>query len=48
MTYTRIGPLLHEIGMVSKEKMHSVLDAFADFAHHELDHYEAACALRCA
>ncbi|WP_244942639.1 hypothetical protein [Streptomyces sioyaensis] len=45
MTYTRIGPLLHEIGMVSKEKMDSVLEAFADFAHHELDHYEAACAL---
>ncbi|RXS70314.1 hypothetical protein EST92_24785 [Streptomyces sp. TM32] len=45
MTYARIGPLLHEIGMVPKEKMDSVLEAFADFAHHELDLYEAACAL---
>lgn len=45
MTYPRIGMILHEIGMVSEEKLHNVLEDFAEYANDELDHYEAAIAL---
>ncbi|MCX4821838.1 hypothetical protein OG883_18505 [Streptomyces sp. NBC_01142] len=45
ITYARIGAILHEIGMVPKEKMRSVLEDAADYAGDELDHYGAASAL---
>ncbi|MFF3321292.1 hypothetical protein [Streptomyces sp. NPDC002889] len=45
ITYTRIGTVLHAIGMVSEEKMHSVLEDAADYANEELEHYSAASAL---
>ncbi|TJZ50315.1 hypothetical protein FCH28_23825 [Streptomyces piniterrae] len=46
ITYARIGAILHEIGMVSEEEMHSTLEDAADYANEELeDHYEAAGAL---
>jgi hypothetical protein len=44
-TYTRIGTVLHEIGMISEEKMRSVLEEAANYANVEVDHYEAASAL---
>lgn len=45
MTYRRVGALLHETGMVSEEKMRSVLDRAAVYADDELDQYAAAQAL---
>jgi hypothetical protein len=45
MTYRHVGRILHEIGLVSEEKMQHVLDEFADYADDELSHYGAADAL---
>ena len=45
MTYRHVGRILHEIGMVSEEKMQRVLDEVADWADDEISHYEAAGAL---
>ncbi|GCD45105.1 hypothetical protein GKJPGBOP_04825 [Streptomyces paromomycinus] len=46
MTYTRIGAILHEIGMVSEEQLHRTLAEAANYADEPLEeHYEAACAL---
>ncbi|MEV0375172.1 hypothetical protein AB0I10_36290 [Streptomyces sp. NPDC050636] len=45
ITYTRIGAVLHEIGMVSEEKMHSVLEGAVNYANDSLEHYSAASAL---
>ncbi|MFI2237084.1 hypothetical protein [Streptomyces chrestomyceticus] len=46
MTYTRIGAILHEIGMVSEAQMHRTLAEAANYADEPLEeHYEAACAL---
>ncbi|MFI6444268.1 hypothetical protein [Kitasatospora sp. NPDC050543] len=42
ITYARIGAVLHEIGLVSEEKMRSVLEEAAAYADSDLDHYEAA------
>ncbi len=44
-TYTRVGAILHEIGMVTEEKMRSVLEEAATYADEEIDQYEAASAL---
>ncbi|MFH8748929.1 hypothetical protein ACH4GK_11520 [Streptomyces rimosus] len=44
-TYTRVGAILHEIGMVTEEKMRSVLEEAANYANEEIDHYEAAGSL---
>ncbi|WP_030668889.1 hypothetical protein [Streptomyces rimosus] len=44
-TYTRVGAILHEIGMVTEEKLRSVLAEAADYADEEIDQYEAAGAL---
>lgn len=44
-TYTRVGAILHEIGMVSEEKMRSVLLEAAGYADNEMSQYSAACAL---
>ncbi|WP_344382292.1 hypothetical protein [Streptomyces thermolineatus] len=44
-TYARVGAVLHGIGMISEERMRGVLEEAAPYAHEELDHYEAACAL---
>ncbi|MEU2789879.1 hypothetical protein [Streptomyces sp. NPDC007100] len=46
ITYTRIGAILHEIGMVSEEQLRSTLEETANYADEEVeDHYEVACAL---
>ncbi|MEV5597027.1 hypothetical protein [Streptomyces sp. NPDC052496] len=46
MTYTRIGAILHEIGMVSEEQLRSALEEVANYADEPLEeHYEAASAL---
>ncbi|MFK8847247.1 hypothetical protein [Streptomyces sp. Ac-502] len=46
MTYTRIGAILYEIGMVSEAQMHSTLAEAANCADEPLEeHDEAACAL---
>ncbi|MFX0578543.1 hypothetical protein [Nocardia nepalensis] len=42
ITYTRMGRSLHQIGMVSAEKMHSVLEDVARYANEVMDHYSAA------
>ncbi|KPC65972.1 hypothetical protein [Streptomyces chattanoogensis] len=44
-TYAQVGAILHDIGMVSEEKLRSVLEEAADYAHDEVDQYEAADAL---
>lgn len=44
-TYRCIGALLHETGMVSEEKAHSVLERAAPYADVQLDQYAAAQAL---
>ncbi|MFE3447096.1 hypothetical protein ACFXNW_29030 [Nocardia sp. NPDC059180] len=45
MNYTRVGTVLHEIGMVSEATLRGVLDDLADEANTAVDHYSAACAL---
>ncbi|MCM2576287.1 hypothetical protein [Streptomyces meridianus] len=45
MTYRRVGRVLQEIGMVSEEKVRSVLKEAENYADEEVDQYEAACAL---
>ncbi|MET7367873.1 hypothetical protein ABZS61_18850 [Streptomyces sp. NPDC005566] len=45
MTCRRVGALLHETGMVSAEKMHSVLEGLAAHADDEMTPAEAAGAL---
>ncbi|MFD9538888.1 hypothetical protein [Streptomyces sp. NPDC060022] len=45
LTYRRIGALLHETGLVSAEKTHSVLGDAVTYADDELDHAGAAGAL---
>lgn len=46
MTYTRIGAILHEIGMVSEEQLHRTLAEAANYADEPLEeHDQAACAL---
>ncbi|MCM2576286.1 hypothetical protein [Streptomyces meridianus] len=45
MTYRRVGMVLQEIGMVSEEKVRSVLKEAEEFADEEMEHHEAADAL---
>lgn len=45
MTYRSVGALLHETGMVSAEKTHSVLEGLAAHADKKLAPHEAAGAL---
>ncbi|MFD8543092.1 hypothetical protein [Streptomyces sp. NPDC059649] len=45
-SYAQVGALLARMGMVSQEKVDSVLDEYADFAHNELPPHEVASALK--
>ncbi|MFI9051833.1 hypothetical protein [Streptomyces sp. NPDC053427] len=44
-TYAQVGTVLHEIGMISEERLRRGIEEFAAYAHEAGDHYEAACAL---
>ncbi|MFI0785055.1 hypothetical protein ACH4Q6_05585 [Streptomyces lydicus] len=44
-TYAQVGAVLHEIGMISEERLRRGIEEFADYAHESGTHYEAACAL---
>ncbi|MFI6766180.1 hypothetical protein [Streptomyces sp. NPDC050355] len=45
MTYVGVGSVLEEIGMVRPEKVRSVLEECANYAHEALDPYDTARAL---